>query len=146
MDLQSAPRRPKVGIAVFTVRRGQVLLGKRKGSHGAALWATPGGHLEFGEEIETCAKRELCEETGLIAHSIRLGPWVNNVIENTKHYVTIFTLTQEFEGEPQLMEPNKCEGWQWFDWDCLPTPLFPSIVSLLEKIGTETLKAGIFAG
>lgn len=141
--IRSEKKSPKVGVAVVVVRKGEVLLGKRKGAHGESLWATPGGHLEFGEEIETCAKRELSEETGLIALSVRLGPWVNNVIENTKHYVTIFTFVEEFEGEPQLLEADKCEGWQWFDWDFLPTPLFPSILSLFQKVSTEKLKEGI---
>lgn len=46
----------------------------------------------------------------------------------------------QFEGEPKLLEPDKCEGWQWFDWDSLPEPLFPSVESLIKKVGLKRLK------
>lgn len=63
--------RPRVGISVLVVRPwgprsyGKLLLGKRKGSHGAGEYATPGGHLEHLESFQTCAAREVLEETGL---------------------------------------------------------------------------------
>lgn len=39
---------PRVGVGVIlTNAQGQVLLGKRKGSH-APYWSIPGGHLELG--------------------------------------------------------------------------------------------------
>jgi 8-oxo-dGTP diphosphatase len=55
--------RPKVGVAVIVVKDTRILLGKRVNSHGSGTWQFPGGHLEFGEPIEDCAKRELFEET-----------------------------------------------------------------------------------
>lgn len=126
--------RPRVGIAVFVEREKKVLLGLRKGAHGASTWATPGGHLEFGETVEACARRELFEETGLKVLDCLLGPWVENVMEEgKKHYITIFVRAEVLEGEPELREPDKCDGWQWFSWDALPHPLFPSIYSFLEK-------------
>ncbi len=126
------PDVPRIGVSAYVVKENKVLLGARKGSHGAMLWATPGGHLEFGESVIECAKRELLEETGLKALSCTLGPWVENVKENgRKHYVTIFVFIDQFEGEPKLLEPEKCQGWQWFSQNQLPQPLFPSIVSLL---------------
>ncbi len=42
-----------------------VLVGRRKGSHGAGLWALPGGWLEWGEPIDAAGARELAEETGI---------------------------------------------------------------------------------
>ena len=131
--------RPKVGVGVVVVSEGKVLFGKRKGTHGAGCWSTAGGHLEFGETIEECAKRELFEETGLQATSLILGPWTNNVIDGSKHYVTLFVFVDRFVGEVTLKEPDKCEGWHWFDWKEIPSPLFPTVAHLFQKIGIEEL-------
>lgn len=127
-------KHPRVGVACVVQRDGKILLGKRKGSHAGGVWGFPGGHLEFGESIEECAKRELLEETGLVSLSLRQGPWVENMMENgQKHYVTIFMFVDQYEGDPTLKEPEKCEGWDWFASDQLPTPLFSPISSLLSK-------------
>ena len=132
--------KPRVGIAVIVRRDGQLLLGKRIGSHGPGTWSVPGGHLEYGETPAECAERELVEETGLTITSYDLGPWSNDIIEEGKHYITIYVFVKEFKGELQNLEPHKCEGWEWFDWDHLPEPLFPTVRSLIQKIGIETLK------
>lgn len=131
---QVVKKRPLIGVGVVVLHEGRVLLGKRKGAHGAGEWSFPGGHLEYKESVEDCAKRELEEETGLKALSVKLGPWVEGVMEDDKHYITLFAYVTEFEGEPQLLEPHKCEGWDWFEWNALPSPLFAPIPSLLEKI------------
>jgi 8-oxo-dGTP diphosphatase len=128
--LENQPK-PKVGVGVAVIKDNKILLGKRKNAHGAGSWAFPGGHLEFGEEVEECAKRELAEETGLKALSLKPGPWLNHMMEGDKHYVTLIVYVNEFEGDLQLLEPHKCEGWEWFDCNALPSPLFPIVESLL---------------
>ncbi|WP_312464265.1 nucleotide triphosphate diphosphatase NUDT15, partial [Pantoea endophytica] len=81
---------PQVGIGVLVFRDGKLLLGQRKGSHGAGDWSAPGGHLEFGESPEACARREVLEETGLQLGKLQNGAFVSDVFpEVNKHYITL---------------------------------------------------------
>jgi mutator protein MutT len=131
--MMKGERRPYIGVAVIVVQNGRVLLGKRKNAHGAGTWQFPGGHLEYGESIEACARRELFEETGLSIDNFRLGPFTNDIFEKEKkHYVTLFIIADQTSGEAQVKEPHKCERWAWFKWSEMPTPHFLPIVNLLK--------------
>lgn len=135
--------KPEVGVAVIVQNeRGQILLGKRKHSFGDGMWQNPGGHLEFGESPEAAALRELKEETGLIAvHKPQRGPWVNVYVrEERRHYICIFIQVWVFEGTPENLEPDKCEGWKWFDLDSLPTPLFYSMKKMIDNHDIDYVK------
>lgn len=57
------------GSVVLRDRQGRVLLQRRTDFD---FWGLPGGVLELGEDIVTCARRELREETGLSAGRLRL--------------------------------------------------------------------------
>jgi 8-oxo-dGTP diphosphatase len=61
--------RPSVSTdcVVFSAAGGtlQVLLIQRAHDPFSGHWALPGGFLEMDEDLETCARRELLEETGL---------------------------------------------------------------------------------
>lgn len=132
---------PRVGVGVVVRRAGKILLGRRAGSHGAGCWSLPGGHLEFGETPQDCARGEVREETGLHLSHLREGPWVNSVFDREqKHYITIFILAEALHGEPQRLEPEKCDGWQWFEPHALPAPLFLPLTQLLEQYGTDWLQ------
>ena len=43
----------------------QILLIRRAAEPCRGMWALPGGFLELTEDLETCAERELAEETGI---------------------------------------------------------------------------------
>lgn len=132
----------RVGVAVVIIRDGKILLGERIGSHGANTWATPGGHLEMGEEIAACAIRETLEETGLKVSDVSQLGFSNDVFNPlNKHYVTLYVVANDVEGEPKIMEPNKCLGWQWFALDELPKPLFLSLENFLKQGKLQALIA-----
>lgn len=135
MSYPTDKRRPMVGVAAILCRHGKVLLGRRRGSHGAGAWQFPGGHLELNESVEACAVREVYEETGLTVRSAGLGLFTNDLFEaEGKHYITLFVLVEGHEGEPFVREPDKCDRWAWFDWRALPEPLFLPIKNL-SKLG-----------
>lgn len=126
--------RPKVGVGVIVIKEGKILLGKRKGSHGEGSWSFPGGHLEFNESLEDCAKRELEEETGITVKNIQKFTYTNDIFpKEEKHYITCFVKADYDYGEAKILEPDKCEKWDWFEWDKMPEPLFIPLQNLLKE-------------
>lgn len=118
---------PKVGVGVFILKDGKLLLGKRKNAHGEGQYATPGGHLEYMESFEDCVRREIKEECGIIVKNIRFQYLYNMKEYAPKHYVHVEMAADWESGEPQILEPDKIENWQWYDLDNLPTPRFRPI-------------------
>ncbi len=128
---------PRIGIGVMIQnKKGQVLLGLRQGSHGAGEWSFPGGHLEFGETIFDCAKREVKGETGLEINQFQLisvSEDLKYIKSDNKHYITIGILTEYKGGIPKLLEPNKCREWRWYDLNNLPDNLFEGTEMIIKN-------------
>jgi 8-oxo-dGTP diphosphatase len=120
-----AADRPKVGVGVLVLNGDRVLLGRRRSGHGQRTWQPPGGHLEHGESVEDCARREVREEAGLHLRDLARGPYTNDYFaDEGRHYVSLFVIAAYDGGDPRPLEPDKIEGWSWFRWDDLPDPLF----------------------
>lgn len=118
-------QRPKIGVNVFVIRNEKILMGKRIGKVGYGTWCLPGGHLEMGESLAFCAKRELFEETGIKAENVEFLHLINGARNDDRsHYVHINFLAKNWEGEPKVTEPDKFETWEWFDINKLPDNIF----------------------
>lgn len=83
----------------------------------------------LGESFEECAAREIKEETDLDITKIEFLTVTNNLfLDEAKpsHYVAIYVraFLRDPHQLPQNLEPTKCDGWDWYDWDNLPKPLF----------------------
>ncbi|KAL2622910.1 hypothetical protein R1flu_003115 [Riccia fluitans] len=129
---------PKVGVAVLILKGTSVLCGKRKSKVGYDQWALPGGHLEFGETFEECACREVEEETGLLIQNVRLVTVSNTIMLHDLrpvHYVTVFMKADmaDPEAQPEVLEPNACDGWNWMDWPNIPEPIFKPLEDLINS-------------
>jgi 8-oxo-dGTP diphosphatase len=128
------------GFGVMILRYGKILLGKRhddpeKASsqlNGAGKWTMPGGKLNFGETFEEGAAREVLEETGIKLKNVKVI-CVNQDIIETAHFITIGLFAEEFEGEPQVMEPDEITEWKWFDLKELPSPMYFPSAKVLEN-------------
>ena len=118
---------PKVGVGVMIVKNGSVLLGKRQGSHGAGEYAFPGGHLEYMEAFEQCARRETLEECGITIEHIRFQFVANVKTYAPQHYVHVGLLADWQSGTPEVLEPEASGSWEWYDLEDLPQPLFEMV-------------------
>jgi len=130
-------KKPKVGVGIMILKEGKVLLGKRRGSHGEGEYAFPGGHLEYMESFEKCAKREVLEECGIEIDNIRFQFLANVVKYAPKHYVHIGLMADWKSGEVEVLEPEKCESWDWYDINELPEPIFE-----MAKLSINSYKSG----
>lgn len=119
---RSFNERPKVGVGVIVFKNGKILLGKRKGELAPGKYAATGGHLEYLESPRECARRETREEAGIEIENVRFLSVINIILDGI-HYVHIGFAADWKSGEPQLLEPDKCEGWEWYTLDALPSPL-----------------------
>lgn len=132
--MNDSDKTPKVGVGVMILKKGRVLLGKRhpdpakadSALHGEGTWTMPGGKLRYQEKLEGAASREVLEETGLKVDrdKLRIISVSNEIVEEA-HFVTIGFLCQDFQGEPEVREPDEIVEWKWFAFNDLPQPIFP---------------------
>lgn len=140
--MSSVQVRPRVGVSVLVVDEQPegvfVLLGKRKGSHAEGTYAAPGGHMEIGETAEETALRELKEECGgsLVTSRPRYLCTVNVTAYLPHHYVDVSMIARYCDGAPITAEPDKCEGWDWYSVDQLPSPLFAAVSGMITAYHT----------
>lgn len=132
--------RPVIGVGVLVWHGKKLLLGKRLSQNKLTqdsddCWQFPGGHLEVPETVNECAYREVLEETGLQVAALRhLGFTNQTFIVGEKEYLTLLVSCEYSSGEVRVMEPDKCECWQWFDYQKLPQPLFEPISLYLAQM------------
>ncbi|MEK7632279.1 MAG: NUDIX domain-containing protein [Patescibacteria group bacterium] len=103
-------KRPKVGVGVVVFRGNEIVLMQRRGVHGEGSWCPPGGHLEYGESWEDCAKRETLEELGVEIENVEFLGVTNDIHEKEqKHYITIILRADIAGGENRrLWNQKKC--------------------------------------
>lgn len=109
-------RRPPIipAVSVVVLRDGEFLLVQRAREPGKGLWAFPGGRIDSGESAEMAARRELLEETGLVADA--LAPF--DVIELPSlrdgkpvlYRLTVF-IARAATGEPIAGDDAAATGW-----------------------------------
>lgn len=78
--------------------------------------------------------REVAEEVGIEIENIRFGAVTNDIFQkDDKHYITIDMVADYKSGTVQLLEPHKCERWDWFSWNELPSPLIITTENAIEQ-------------
>lgn len=105
---------------------GEVLLEERQDDH---FWDFPGGSIEIDESAEDAAKRELFEETGLIASALDLfqvysGPLAHYVYSNNDviSAIDIVYISIEYNGILKKQDSEVAQ-LKFFPWDQLPEKL-----------------------
>jgi ADP-ribose pyrophosphatase YjhB (NUDIX family) len=132
---------PRIGMGIVLEHEGRILVGLRRGWL-KGLYSIPGGLLHPGETFEEGTIREIQEETGLHVIEPRVIAITNNLEtfrETGRHHISVILWSDQFRGEPRVMEPEKCAGWSWCDPRALPEPHLEG-----SRKGVECLLGGAF--
>lgn len=123
---------PRVGVNVVVKKDGKIIALLRRSQR---AWALPGGHLEKGESIETCAQREVLEETGVSIACVHVLGFSNDQhTAEGNHYLHVWTEADWIAGEIINKEPERCLDVQWVTWDNFPEPIFLPVIFLRKNL------------
>ena len=116
--------------------KGEILLQLRKDNK---CWAYPGGLVDVNEVVEEAAKRELTEETGIVAHSLELfgvfsGEELYHIYPNGDEVsiVDIVYICKNFSGKVKADNIESADA-KFFPIDKLPENMSPAVIPAIKK-------------
>lgn len=127
----------QVGASVIVEdKQGRILLQLRSDNH---CWAYAGGSVELDEVVEDAAKRELLEETGLVANSLELfgifsGKEAHYIYPNGDEVsnVDIVYLCKDYSGTLKYQE-NEVDKLMFFDIKDIPDNISKPVIKPIQK-------------
>lgn len=155
-DTMYPPDPPRAGVAALIFSGDELLMIKRKGSHGAGTWSVPGGWMDFGESPDQSVKREVKEEVNLDVRPLRFLHATNWVFYADKvQSVCLWWLCQPiapgyYDGI-RNNEPDKIETMCWIpyreveDGTIEGAVLFPHLALFIEEFTASIPVPGLQA-
>ncbi len=98
--------------------------------------AAAAGHVEKGETAPDAARREAAEELDI--SDLRLD--FVTAMQRTRggepidERIDFFFTGRSWQGEPRIVEPDKCADLRWFPLTALPEPVVPHELQVLEGL------------
>jgi 8-oxo-dGTP diphosphatase len=116
-----------------------LLLVQRKYPPFTGEWALPGGFVEEGEQVVDAAPRELAEETGLRAGSLRLLGVYDTPGRDPRGWTVSVAYVATLEEEVLVRGADDARDARWFQSNALPKLAFDHalIVDDALRLGDE---------
>lgn len=123
---------PLAVTAIIVVnQRKEILLIKRAIEPLMGYWNLPGGRIERGERPKDTAIRELREETGIVATSIKeLGVTTLNIPERSAIEINFLVDVNS----PKVSLNNEASEYGWFQLTNLPNKIVPTLIEAIKLI------------
>ncbi|MFE2322724.1 phosphotransferase [Streptomyces sp. NPDC059385] len=120
----------------------EVLLSRRAGPvYATGLWHLPSGHLDPDEDMVEALIREAREETGVLIETEDVTAAVtvhHRPPAGSRSRLGVFFEVRRWSGRPRIMEPDRCDGMDWYLLDALPAPMVAYC-----RAGLDAYRAGL---
>lgn len=126
------------GACVYKLSEGDIYLLLVRPFKDRDSWGVPKGHIDEGESIEDCARREVYEETGLTVELEDRLPDVSTKFKNEHKTVVTFLARQVCDKAPFANDGENVDV-RWFKSPDLPTihvyqrPLIEEAVVMIRE-------------
>jgi ADP-ribose pyrophosphatase YjhB (NUDIX family) len=120
-------------VYLILVKEGKILLLRRYNTGWQdGNYTLLAGHVDGNESIAETMSREALEEAG-----IDIKPADLNVVHTMhqigdREYIDFYLVARQWQGNPKIMEPDKCDDMQWFKQDQLPASILPTLKQALQ--------------
>jgi len=120
---------PKVAVGVLIRDQdNRILLMKRAHHPRKGFWSYPSGYVDYGEQVETAAKREVMEEVGV---EVKIGELIGVYSEEGSRVILVVYQGAIISGSPSPGEES--EEVAYFSLSELPQMAFPRDVGIIGK-------------
>ncbi len=126
-------------VHLFLMRNNKILFGLRKNTgYEDGKFHLIAGHADGAETLRHAMTREAKEEIGItIKEKDLIFTHVMHRITNDER-LDFFFICKKWSGQPENMEPEKCEKLEWFSKNKLPKNIIPYVKTAIKNLGTKT--------
>jgi len=121
-------------VYLILMKDNKILLSRRYNTgYFDGYYSFPAGHLDGNETLKQAMVRETKEEIGIVLDptDLELVHTMNRKIPDNERVDFFFTI-KKWQGEPKIMEPDKCDDLSWFETDSLPREVIPYIKQSID--------------
>ena len=126
----------RAAVYFAPIKDGKILMLRRFNTgYADGKYSFVAGHIDGNETVSQAMVREAKEEAGIDIHPNDLK--FLNVLHRKspdREYIDFFFTASTWTGEPEIMEPDKCDDLRWFDLNKIPENTLDYIKKIIKDI------------
>lgn len=120
-------------VHLFLIRDQKILLSRRfQTGYEDGKYSLVAGHVDGDEPARQALAREAQEEAGIVIQpdQLQLAHVMHRRSDSER--IDFFFWTADWQGQPRIMEPDKCDDLHWFPIAQLPANTVPYVRAAIE--------------